>query len=367
MRRLSYMCTLDGGLDELEGNAGPFSYRYGRHSAPESFARVATRLILAWVLGLSAAAIPRVALAGEPTSQDRSTARALSVEGYDALQAGDYALAADRFKRADALVHAPTLLVDLGRAYVGLGRLVEAHEAFQQVLREGVAPDSPESWQRALVVARMEDAAVEPRLAWLTIRVEGADAARVLLDDQEVSQASLGARRAVDPGRLTVVAEAEGFLPARDTIELGEGKTGEIDLVLVRDPNYEPPAKPHEGERVIVVEGGSPRQRVPAYMAYGVGGAGMLLGGVSTVLMLLTRSDLEEQCAAQQCPPEAADDLSKYRTYGTLAAVGFGVGLAGLGVGTYFLLSETPGSAKARSYPVTAYVSPGYVRVSGRF
>ena len=59
---------------------------------------------------------------------DRATARALAREGYEAQQRRQYALAADRFERAEALVHAPTLLLGLARAQQGLGELVEAQE-----------------------------------------------------------------------------------------------------------------------------------------------------------------------------------------------------------------------------------------------
>jgi len=45
----------------------------------------------------------------EPSAADRATARSLADEGYTALQDKHYAEAADRFSRADALVHAPTL------------------------------------------------------------------------------------------------------------------------------------------------------------------------------------------------------------------------------------------------------------------
>ena len=79
----------------------------------------------------------------EPSAADRATARSLAGEGYQALQDKDYATAADRFGRADALVHAPTLMIDWARALVGLGKLVEAQERYEQIVREGVDPKSP--------------------------------------------------------------------------------------------------------------------------------------------------------------------------------------------------------------------------------
>ena len=325
-------------------------------------------VVLPCLLGLALSLTTPAALAREPTSEDRTTARELAREGFAALREQDYALAADRFKRADALVHAPTLLVDLGRSYVGLGRLVMAHEVFQQVMREGVPADAPAPWRRALAVAREEDAKLEPRLAWVTIRVDGASQPRLKLDGEDLPLASVGVRRAVDPGRRVVVAEAEGFLSASNVIELGEGETGELTLVLKPDPNYEPPARPALQRKVIVVQAAPPSTgRTPAYVAYGIGGAVLILSGVSTVLMLRTRENLEANCQDGVCPPRAAGDLSRFPLYGTLAAVGLGVGLTGAGVGTYFWLSAKPRDEVARGGAVMARVAPGYVGLSGRF
>jgi hypothetical protein len=320
------------------------------------------------LVGLALSLNGAVAWGSEPTNEDRSTARELALEGYEALRSRDYALASDRFKRADALVHAPTLLLDLGRAYLGLGQLVNAHETFQQIIREGVPADAPPTWRRALSAAQKEDAAVKPRLAWITINAEGAEAPRVKLDEEELATASLGVRRAVDPGHRTVVAEAEGFLPASGSVDLVEGQLGEIHLLLKRDPSYVPPSTPAPDgpKRVIVIERPSQNQRTLAYVALGVSGAGLLLSGVTTALMLRARSKLEPECDASHCPPTAAGDVSSYRTYGTLAAVGLGVGLAGAGVGTYFWLSRPATDDKPRQ-SVRVLVSPSYVGMSGRF
>ena len=93
---------------------------------------IVAQLALGWTaaIGLS----PSLAMA--QNDSDRATARALAEEGYNALKAQKFEVADDRFRRADALVHAPTLVVDDGRALMGLGRFVEAQERFELVLRE---------------------------------------------------------------------------------------------------------------------------------------------------------------------------------------------------------------------------------------
>src|SRR6267378_5282553 len=92
----------------------------------------------------------------EPTAADRATARTLAQEGQQALESRNFAVAIDKFSRADSLVHAPTLLLGLARAQVGLGRLVEAQENYNRIIRDGVAPNSPHSWAKALDDANKE-------------------------------------------------------------------------------------------------------------------------------------------------------------------------------------------------------------------
>jgi len=47
--------------------------------------------------------------------------------------------------------------------------------------------------------------------------------------------------------------------------------------------------------------------------------------------------------------------------------VGLGVGLAGVGVGTYFLLTGEPKAEQETPVSVSAELAPGFVSVRGRF
>src|SRR5262245_55934815 len=81
--------------------------------------------------------------AAQVPDADRVTARILAREAHEALDDKDYAKAADRFARADALVHAPTLMLGLARAQVGLGQWVNALGVYGRIVREGVPAGSP--------------------------------------------------------------------------------------------------------------------------------------------------------------------------------------------------------------------------------
>ena len=98
-------------------------------------------VLRAVVIALFLTSISGAALA--QSEADRATARELAREGQAAFDRGDFETAADRFARADALVHAPTLLLALARAQNKLNRLVQSYESYSRILREGVPEGSP--------------------------------------------------------------------------------------------------------------------------------------------------------------------------------------------------------------------------------
>ena len=304
----------------------------------------------------------------EPSPADRATARSLAGEGYQALQTRDYATAADRFSRADALVHAPTLMIDWARSLVGLGKLVEAQERYEQIVREGVDAKSPKSWQRALEDAGTELAQIKPRLAWVTLSTSESDAARVTIDDVEVPKAALGVRRAVNPGARLIRVQAKGFLPQKKTLVLAEGADEAADFKLEPDPDAElenpvlsaPPLTP------VVVKGHS---HAAMYVAFGISGAGFLVGSVTGALFLGKRTTLIPVCRSNgDCYHDQAQVVDSYHVLGTASGVGFAVGVAGAGAGlALWLLNRHDGPAPGQGWAVHPYVGVTSVGAVGSF
>ena len=312
----------------------------------------------------------RVALA-TPTDSDRTTARELAREGYDALEQKNYAVAEDRFRRADALVHAPTIVVDHARALVGMGRLVEAYERYALAIREGVASNAPASWKQAVSDAEREIEAVKPRLAWLVINIEGPKEPRVTVDGREVPVASLGARRATDPGKRKVRVTADGFISGGRIVMLKEGEQQAITITLDRPESVELPetAAPPEAPSGQPAPSSSP---LP-WIAFGVGGAGLAVGSVTGIMALSVHSDLSKSCPSSKCRPSdeseqarMQDDRSEYLTLGTVSGIGFGVGLAGVATGVVLLLTSPKADASPTAASLTPVVGPGYVGIRGR-
>jgi hypothetical protein len=307
-----------------------------------------------------------------PSDLDRSMARSLAAEGYEALIAKRYQTAEDRLRRADALVHAPTIVVDHARALVGLGRLLEARERYQLVIREGVDPKAPPSWKQALADAEKEDAALDARFAWLVVRVDGPSNPQVTVDSATIPVSALGARRAIDPGLRVVRVSADGYVSAEQSVTLREGEERELAFVL-RPPASDDLSEPERQQPSTVISTERTRIRWPVWAAFGAGGAGLIVGSVTGALAIGAHSDLKSQCGTERCRPSSAEekrrmdgDVGRYRTLGTLSGVGFAIGVAGAATGVVLLLTDKPKKETA-ALPLVPLIGPGTVGLQGRF
>jgi hypothetical protein len=317
---------------------------------------------------------PSVAAAA-PSELDRSMARSLAAEGYEALVAKRYQTAEDRLRRADALVHAPTIVVDHARALVGLGRLLEARERYQLVIREGVDAKAPPSWKQAYADAEKEDAALDARFAWLIVRVDGPSNPSVTVDGVPVPVNALGARRAMDPGLRAVVVTAPGYVSADQSVTLREGEERELAFVLKPPPSVDLSDADSRQPSAPATPAESAKPRWPMWAAFGAGGVGLVVGSVTGALAIGAHSDLKSQCKGPKgsCQPVSLEekrrmegDVSRYRTLGTLSGIGFGVGVAGAAAGVVLLLTGKP-KTEAAALPLVPLVGPGTVGVEGRF
>lgn len=318
---------------------------------------------------LAAVLFASTAQAAEPSEADRATARSLAREGYEALQKKDYERAEDRFRRADALVHAPTIVVDHARALTGLGRFVEACERYSLVIREGVPANAPWPWKQAVADATREIALIEPRRAWLKVTVKGPPRPQVLVDTDEVPGASLGVPRATDPGQRRVRVSANGYRPSEQLVELSEGEKREVVVELeplpIEEVTLEEDAPPPVTEtKTIVVKS----DRTLAYVAFGVGGAGLIVGSVTGILALSLHADLKKQCGGMSCPPARGDDVTRFRTLGMVSGIAYGIGAAAAAGGAYLFFTQSDEPVKSEvGLTVVPYVGPGELGAVGTF
>jgi hypothetical protein len=339
---------------------------------------MATRcLILAATL--LASSLTTTMVAAGPDDGDRATARALAYEGHDALLNKDYATAADRFARADALVHAPTLLLGLARAEVGLGKLTAAQEHYNRIVREGVPRGAPPVFTQAVADARREVKKLAARIPSVIITVKGPSAPDVTLDGAPLPAAALGEKHPVDPGAHMIRASANGFEARTVSITLTEGKQESVTVEL--KPTAQAESSPPEPSPSPAAASAPPgpvtrpagtseavgsTQKTLGIIGLSLGGVGFGLGGATGVLAIVQRNSFKSRCAGYDCPADLAATISTYRTLGALSTAGFIVGGAGVVAGTILLLTAPKAKGRAEA-SVTPLVGAGFLGVAGAF
>jgi len=328
--------------------------------------------------------------AAAQTDEDRAGARAVATQAFEAEEAGKCDEAVALFRRAEAIVHAPPHLLHIARCEVKLGRLVSAREDYLKVMREELPSTAPRAFVDAQGVAQQELAALESRIPTLKVLVEGGEGDEqseriVLLDGAPMPLAFVGVERPIDPGRHELRAREDGYASEPVVVTIAEG--AHVSAQLVLRPSGPKKARttthPGSGDRNASGDGGpeTPAEqrggsKVGAFVGWGVGAAGLIFG---TTMMLVNRdkrADADALCPAGNCPvsrkPEVESLDSDAGSAATLSWIGYGVGVAGLGVGTvlYFMAekSKAPGgeSAQARA-AVIPWVGVGGAGLRGRF
>jgi serine/threonine-protein kinase len=184
---------------------------------------------------LAAAAAPVLPAA----AQDRPTAEVLFEQGRRLQEQGRDAEACARFEESQRLDPAVGTLLNLGVCYEKLGRTASAWAA----LRDASARAALAGEQRRAEAARAKADSLEPQLAKLAIASRGAGEVaglEVRRDDVVVAPSSWGDPFPVDPGPHVISAQAPGFLPWSERVEVPAGPV----LAMVFVPKLEPAMPP---------------------------------------------------------------------------------------------------------------------------
>ena len=291
----------------------------------------------------------------DESAENTAAARALGIEGVQLADAGKCPEAIEKLTRAEALHHAPTILGRLGECQVNVGQVVEGTENLNSVVREQLAPNAPKVFHDAQERAQKVLTAATPKIAHLVVRITPAEVnASVLVAGKPVPAALIGAERPTDPGTLEVTATAPGYKPASASVTLAEGGHQDITLLMEKDPNAV--VAPALGTPPAAVATQAPpapaahHSNAPAYVALGIGAVGVLAGSVTGALAFSKASD----CPDKVCPTQ--DKLDSAKSMATISTVTFGVGIAGIAVGTILLLTNhsseaAPAQAQAKPRP----------------
>jgi hypothetical protein len=309
----------------------------------------------------------------QPQAESIAAARSLGMQGIKLADAGDCKGAIEKLSRAESLYHAPSILSRLGECQVKVGQIVLGTENLNRVVREQLEPNAPKAFRDAQERAKGVLAAALPKIAHLTVKVDPANVnPQITVAGAVIPAALIGVERPTDPGTHEVVVTAPGYLEQKTTVTLAEGGAQELSIKLEKDPNAAaatPPPPPPSSIPVVTTAPTSPpadtgpkKNNTLAYVSLGVGGAGLLVGGITGLLALGKKGDLEG-CVGSKCPSSQQDTLDSAKSMATISTVGFTVGIVGVGVGVVLLVTGNNNSASL-SAPKLAKREPlGHVHV----
>lgn len=309
--------------------------------------------------------------AAQEDAATRAAARKLAEDGVAALQAGDSAKAVEKLDKALRTLRAPSIALWSGRALARHGQLVEAAERLLEATRLPVSGETAVQ-EQAKADAEKELEQLRPRIPSLVIRVEGATDASVSLDGKVVPTSLLGEDRPVNPGTHQLLA-TRGSEQLTESVSVGEGERKDVTLrfaaatpatpLLATPPTDAPPpaqASSGNGSRTL------------AFVALGIGGAGLVLGGVTGVLAMSKKSSLDDDtrhCENDQCVYAVEDEVHSLRTFRTVSSIGFIAGGALAAAGVVLLLTSSSSDQKGQTHGSTLAlgVAPSSLRLRGSF
>lgn len=302
------------------------------------------RLVLASILGLALAVGPRSALAAEPSAADKETARSLVLSGRDKRKSGDLQGALEDFERAHTIMGVPTTGLELGKAQIALGLLVEARTTLLDVSRYRERSDEPEPFKRARREAKPLADALLPRLATVNLELENVPSGftpKVTIDGHPALAVSGPLK--LNPGKHEIVA-AVGDEEKRAVVEVDEGGTDDVTLKFsgeVPDTASSASSDPARGPSSTGDEPASGHSKLLLYAGIATAGAGVLVGSVTGLLAFSEYTNVTG-CRNNQCPPPTHDAIDRGMMFGNVSTVSFIIAGIGAAAAVVALLLPPP-------------------------
>jgi hypothetical protein len=216
-------------------------------------------------------------------------------------------------------------------------------------------------------VQRLDEIATAmPSIIFQVKDAAGNDAAgvQITVDGQPVAGGT-GTPIDLDPGEHTFSFEAAGLKKSGKRFVLVEGvkqRSEVVSMARAETVQIATTASPPTGE----VPARSGRPPTLAWVAFGVGGAGLVLGVTAGLVAGGKHSTLAGECDnnADTCAPQHAGDLDSFHTWRTVSTVGYVVGALGVAGGAVLWLT----APRARTATATGvWLGPASAGVAGRF
>jgi hypothetical protein len=300
---------------------------------------------------------------------DTIWAQSLFDQARKLMEAGNYGDACPKLAESQRLDPGGGTLLNLAICYEKWGKSASAWVTYQDVIAYA-RKDGRKSREE---YARKQRAELEPTLSHLTLVVSRAahvPGLAVKLDGQPLPRAAWGSSMPIDPGPHQVEASAPGHRSWSRQVDVGARGDNKVVEVPAWGSEAAPGSSPTPSNtatqpsartspaprtrEVVESDGGN------ATLGYVVGGSGIALLGVGSyfgIKAFSTWNDRNDHCPNDRCDAQAVDLADDANRQGNLANVTAGLGLLGVGLGAYLVVSA-PSSSDQKPASARVHVTP---------
>jgi len=294
----------------------------------------------------------------QESAADKAAADALFKEGRKLLAAKNYDQACPKFAESFKLSERLGTLLNLATCHEEQGKTASAWAEFN----EATALAKKDKDKKREKYARKHADDLEKRLARISFALPDSLRDAVLeLDGTEVGAGVRGTALPIDPGTHQIEVKAPGKKSWSTTIEVkdepGTTKIEVPELESETEPASAPAtttAAPSGDAPATQPKTASEGSNTLGWVALGVGVVGVGVGSYFGLATFSKKKDSEDHCGeaigqsdANRCDATGVDLRDQAKSAATLSTIGFAVGAVGVGAGVYLL--ATGGSTKEKS------------------
>jgi len=326
------------------------------------------RAILRAVVACVVVAAPAAA---QPSAADKAQADALFRDGRALMNDGKLALACGKFAESQRLDPAPGTLVNLALCHEGDGKTASAWAEFNEVI------ERPGDDPARVPFARTHAQALEKQLSRVRIEVDRpAPDEVVAIDGRPHGRDAWGSALPVDPGDHVVEVSAPRKAAWRRVVTVGRGPlTIDVRVPALDDAPAAsaPPAPAARETPAAPLRRASPASSGRRTIGIVTGAVGIAAIGVGTYFGLRTlskKSDADALCPTNRCAgdPRVAPLDDAARSSALASTIALGAGAVAVAAGVYIVLSAPSGESTARITIAPAIARDGGgASLGGRF
>jgi hypothetical protein len=297
-----------------------------------------------------------------------------------AASKGNLSRAVAEYRASLDIIDSPNSRLELARSLRDNGQLVDAWTEYSRTVDDAKTLAASEArYGKTAEAAALERGEVEAKIAIVTVTVEDPPpGANLRIDATLVPNDTWSKPFPVLPvaqGSIDVVLLADGAEIAKQTVPAGAGQKAAVTLsgkpaapvATLPEPMEAAPHSEFEPVQTTPsAEGPAPssstRLRPFAYIAGGVGLAGIATFAISGAMSHSTFNDLQAKCHGV-CPPGNEGEISSGRTQQTVANVGLVIGALGVASGVGLFIMSLP--HRQQSSTTALVVGPAWLGVEG--